>query len=114
MEKEGTRDSDELVMALAMMIKQEMRPGDIIGRTDQAEFAVILPETSRTDARSLGKRIRRRSGWCLTLSAGISCSPRDASEAGGLIKAARAAIQAAKSEGGDTILFADGQVAPHP
>ena len=38
----------------AGILRDEASPGDVIGRTDLTEFAMILPETSREEAQAMG------------------------------------------------------------
>ena len=104
-QKGGTAAGDELLKSLASMIRQEARVGDILGRTDHAEFTLVLPETDRTEVEAIGQSIRKASEWSFTVSAGVACFSRDASDAESLLKMARAAVQAAKARGGDTVLL---------
>ena len=97
---------DEVVKILAGILKQETRPGDILCRVDQAEFAVILPETERPEAEAIAQQIRRKVEWNFTLSAGIVCFPNDAMDADAMIQTARAAIKTAKARGGDAVFVA--------
>ena len=75
------------------LLRRVGRPGDIIGRTDQQEFAMILPETHPREAEPLREKILN-SGALLTFSAGIACFPKDAMNAESLIKTARATMMA--------------------
>ncbi len=104
-QKGGTAAGDELLKSLASIIRQEARVGDILGRTDHAEFTLILPETDRTEVEAVGQSIRKASEWSFTISAGVACFSRDASDGDSLLKMARAAVQAAKARGGDTVLL---------
>ena len=104
-QKGGTAAGDELLKSLASIIRQEARAGDILGRTDQAEFTLALPETDRAEVEAIGQSIRKAAEWSFTISAGVACYPRDASDMDSLVKMARAAVQAAKSRGGDTVLL---------
>ena len=104
-QKGGTAAGDELLKSLASIIRQEARAGDILGRTDHAEFTLVLPETDRAEVEAIGQSIRKAAEWSFTISAGVACYPRDASDMDSLVKMARAAVQAAKSRGGDTVLL---------
>ena len=103
--RERVSEGNELLKSFTRTLSRESRPGDVIGQTDEAELALLLPETDRDQANTLGQRIRRKLGWYFTISAGMACFPRDASDALGMIKVARAAVKASKSGGGDTLVL---------
>ena len=104
-QKGGTAAGDELLKSLASILRQEVRAGDVLGRTDHAEFTLMLPETDRAEVEAIGQKIRKASEWSFTISAGVACFPRDGSDGDSLVKTARAAVQAAKARGGDTVLL---------
>ena len=87
---------EELLKTFALTLIYETRPGDIIGRTDRAEFAVILRETSRDDARDIAQSIRYKAAWKFTISVGVASFPEDASGTETLLKATRDAKNTAK------------------
>ncbi|MCH8499946.1 MAG: diguanylate cyclase [Marinobacter sp.] len=51
---------DRVLRSLSMFLKQRLRKTDHIGRYGGEEFAIILPETSESDARSVMNEIRER------------------------------------------------------
>lgn len=73
------------------VLKDAAQPGDMIGRTDEKDFAVILPETTREEAEIRSQKVFNM-GDLWPVSAGIACFPRDASDAEGLAREARAAM----------------------
>ena len=100
---EGRSVGDDVLKKFARLMKSEIRPGDIIGRSGEAEFAVILPETDLHNAQELAEQVRKKAEWTFTISTGIACYQRDASDAQSLLDKARAALQAAKASGGDVL-----------
>ncbi len=103
--KSGVQSGDQLLKALVQALQQESRPGDILGRMGQAEFVMMLPETQRNEAESLAYKVMKKVEWHFTLSAGIVSYPRDASNPAELLKKADAAMRAARSRGGNTVLL---------
>ena len=76
------------------------------------EFALLLPSTSRPNARTVCRRLQRTletldlGGWRLTLSFGVARSPDDGSDLRTLMQAADAALYEAKRLGKDRITMA--------
>ena len=64
-----------------------------------------LRETDLNGARDIGESIRTKAALGVTVSIGIASFPRDASSADDLLKTVREAIDAGKTQGGDTVLF---------
>ena len=93
----------QLPELLTRALKQLARAGDIIGRTEQAEFSLMLPETGRQEAEALGQEIRRKVAWRFTISAGVASFPMDALDSTSLIGTARAAMKTAQVRGGDAV-----------
>ena len=86
--------SDDLLGGFAETLKQAIRPTDIIGRTDQAEFAVLMKDAGADDVRSLAEKVRRETAPELSLSVGIASCPQDAPNGEELIRRAREAMKA--------------------
>ncbi len=99
----GAADADALVSKFAELIRSHARPGDIIGRLDAAQLALLMPETDPADAEAIANRARKSIGWDFSISGGIAVFPRNAGDAHALLKAARAAMQSARTRGGDAI-----------
>ena len=109
---QDTRDargsqSEKLLEAMVTATKHAMRPGDFIGRTDEAELSVVLPETGPEEAGSLGQQILKEAAWVLSANAAVVCFPRDGCDAGDLIRTARDSVQTARSKIGDVIRLND-------
>ncbi len=89
-----TSTADEHLRMLGRLLWGESGPGDIIGRTGRAEFALVLPETGPDEAYALGHRVQMKAEWQFTTSIGVACFPKDGGKPGGLIDAARAGVRA--------------------
>jgi GGDEF domain-containing protein len=66
-----------LVKTLVSVMRQQAHPGDVIGRLDSSEVAIMLAETGRSEAEPIGQKIRKSVEWNFTISGGIACLPRD-------------------------------------
>ena len=103
----GYERGDEVLSIVAARLKKRLRPNDILARIAGGEFAVVLDDISKLDAaeaaaRSLVAIIQEPiavGGIEITLGAhaGISLWPTDATDAGGLLRRADAALRVAKS-----------------
>jgi diguanylate cyclase (GGDEF)-like protein len=56
----GHLGGDEVLREVAMVVKENMRQGDILARYGGEEFIAILPETGRAKAMELADRLRSR------------------------------------------------------
>ena len=95
----------QLMKSLAGSIEQESRPWYIRGKSAESEIAVFLPEMGRDEAEVFGKKVRGLVGENFTVSGGVACLRRDAEDAEGLLKVARAGLKAAKTQGGDKLML---------
>ena len=100
-----TEKGGQLMISLAGCIRQESRPWYICGKCGESEIAVLLPELGRSEAEAFGKRVRDVVGENFTVSGGVACLPRDASDAEALFRMARAGLKAAKAQGGDKLML---------
>lgn len=87
--------SDNLLGGFAERLRELSRPTDIIGRTGQAEFAVLMKDAWVDEASSLAEKVRQGIDPRLSLSVGIAAIPQDASNGEELIRRARRAMSAA-------------------
>ena len=104
-ESYGNPIGDELLVAIAEILKQNVRGTDLIGRWSGEEFLVILPDTDEAGAVTLAEKIRTiveesefKSVGKLTASFGVSAYRKDLLPAT-LISRAQAARSRAKEKG---------------
>lgn len=112
----GHTGGDEALMWIARLIKERCRSSDLAARYGGDEFAVVLPETSRSGAMAFGEKIRQsvetasfgRSGSArVCVSIGASTFPADAATARELVDAADAQLYRAKSQGRNQVRSSD-------
>ncbi len=111
---------------IATIMLKGTRDVDFIARTGGDEFAVILPETNRLGALRVADRLRSEvatypfplpedgASASLTLSAGISNFPSVKGSSQELLEKAYRALDAARSEGTDTIKLWDEKLEEEP
>jgi len=100
-----------VLKTLTRVIRSCIREVDILARYGGEEFVVILPQTTKIDAKSIGERIRyqvestsfkdntNRSFTSLTVSLGVASYPVDAESEEELIKKVDQALYMAKGKG---------------
>ncbi|GMR22580.1 MAG: hypothetical protein BMS9Abin37_0939 [Acidobacteriota bacterium] len=111
---------DEALNLTSNVIRASVREIDVACRYGGEEFALILPETSRTGAFIVSERIRldvkemfghqlvATSHFDLSVSGGIAIYPTDSNSAEGLVRMADKALYRSKHDGKDQItLHAD-------
>jgi diguanylate cyclase (GGDEF)-like protein len=109
---------DEALMRLSDVIRANVREIDVACRYGGEEFALILPETSRTGAYIVSERIRvdakelfdkkplgsgLRAQISMSVSGGIAIYPTDSNSAEGLVRMADRALYRSKHEGKNRI-----------
>jgi diguanylate cyclase (GGDEF)-like protein len=57
-ETAGAAVADQLRRGIAAMLTEQLRDQDLIGRFTSEEFAILLPRTSREEARRISERLR--------------------------------------------------------
>ena len=103
----GHPAGDEVLKAIADIMREAARPVDCVARYGGEEFVVLMPDTSANDALELAEHIRARvaakkfQGRKMTLSIGVATFPEDADGAEALISIADEALYQAKREGRD-------------
>jgi len=102
---------DDVLRKLGSILKGMLRDVDFVARFGGEEFVVILPQTTKIDAKSIGERIRyqvestsfkdntNRSFTSLTVSLGVASYPVDAESEEELIKKVDQALYMAKGKG---------------
>ena len=118
----GRATGDEMLLAGADVLREELRASHLISRPGTDSFVVILPDSDEDSARIVaGKLIRslrgvkrpRPDGTLIDLQASIGLALSDPAGPGGadeLLAAAEAALEAAKHAGGDRFAVADSLV----
>ena len=105
----GHAAGDNVIRALANLLRQRLRRVDSLGRYGGEEFLVVLPECSADQARMVIDEIRQRFAelqftaagqhFSVTLSAGISSTEEQFTDASELLDKADRALYQAKHNG---------------
>jgi diguanylate cyclase (GGDEF)-like protein len=111
----GHPAGDDMLLAVANVLRTETRPADVVGRFGGEEFVVLLPDTDLPAARAAAERIRhrvallsvistdKRGGPAVingrTTSIGVAARRDHASTVPDLLQAADAAVYVAKESG---------------
>ena len=106
----GHQGGDEALRYVARVLKREIRMGDQVARYGGEEFALILPNTSSSDAWSIAERIRQAIATQpiplsqgktvnITMSMGFATFPTDADSEESMIALADQALYKAKETG---------------
>lgn len=111
----GHMKGDEALKNIAAILQNKSRKCDLVARYGGEEFAIIMPNTSKDNARLFAERLRNEiekfyaedtamlSDKRLTISAGIAAYPEDAPTKDELISMADAALYQAKHSGKNRI-----------
>jgi diguanylate cyclase (GGDEF)-like protein len=118
----GHPAGDDMLLAVADVLRTETRPADVVGRFGGEEFVVLLPDADRDAALTAAERIRsrvaaltvistdKRGGPAVitgrTTSVGVAVRPDNASTLPDLLQAADAAVYGAKEAGRDQVRVA--------
>jgi diguanylate cyclase (GGDEF)-like protein len=105
----GHAAGDNVIRALANLLRQRLRRVDSLGRYGGEEFLVVLPDCSAEQAHKILDEIRQRfaelkfiasgSEFSVTLSAGIASTETTSTDASDLLDKADQALYAAKHSG---------------
>jgi diguanylate cyclase (GGDEF)-like protein len=103
----GHSRGDEVLAAVAQVLRSTLRASDFVGRYGGEEFIILLPDTARDEACIVAEKVRAAvAGISLstidlmvTASQGIATLPDDAGDADALIRAADRALYLAKRNG---------------
>jgi len=118
----GHETGDRLLQALAHLLRERTRPGDIACRYGGDEFLLVLPETPLDAAAARADEIRVAfsglsprvvpgggSGEAVSLSAGVAACPNHALTEDAVIRSVDEAMYAAKEAGRNRVHVADGE-----
>jgi diguanylate cyclase (GGDEF)-like protein len=111
----GHQSGDEALKCFAALLKQQVRPGDLVARYGGEEFGVILPHTTIQEAILVAERLRQAvelepvpisltKTLQITSSIGVSAFPEDAGDPSSLLEAADQALYAAKRGGRNQVV----------
>ncbi len=117
--KFGLATGDKLLLEISRTISHIVRMVDTLARYGVDEFAIILPETSKKQARKVAERIRRtvklemrhpahgqmEQKLPITISIGISTYPKDAETVDEMVSLADMALFEAKKAGKDMVVW---------
>lgn len=118
----GRRAGDRILAQLAAIIRQRMRPTDLLARYGGEEFCILLPQAGLQDAAVAAERLLaevvRREGRLMgetsvtyTISAGVAqAGPQDSLES--LLATADAALRKAKQSGRNRVGLAQPAAPP--
>ncbi len=103
----GHQKGDDVLRAVAGVLRTCSRQSDYLARYGGEEFAMILPQTTLDEARTLAERIRSSVAMLdpghpdllVTMSIGVSAYPESAEDSDGVLGAADAALLRAKNGG---------------
>jgi diguanylate cyclase (GGDEF)-like protein len=105
------RTGDDILRRVASVLAESVRLVDTVGRIGGDEFVLIAPGAAGV---VVAKRVQDGiaalptvAGRGVSVSAGVATFPRDAGDAEGLIAAANAALERAKSTGAGAVAGAD-------
>ena len=120
----GHGAGDQILMALAEVLRSTARATDVVCRLGGDEFAVIMRSSEGEPALALGRRVAERvasiepdatGGFgTLTVSIGIAEGPKHAMNPRELVACAEAAMMAAKAQGKDGVVLFDDGVSERP
>ncbi|MDR2257915.1 MAG: GGDEF domain-containing protein [Treponema sp.] len=122
-ERYGPQAGDQVIIAVADILRSLMRSGDIAARLSGDEFAVLLPDTDQEDACVVAARIleavpareirvpknpgaAERTGINVRVSIGVAVAPVHAKNMESLIFTADGALRKAKDRGRNRIELA--------
>jgi diguanylate cyclase (GGDEF)-like protein len=127
----GHLAGDDVLAAVAAQLQAGVRDGDLVGRFGGEEFVVLMPDLrpgpdARDELRAVAERLRERVGRLavpvdglltitgLTASVGGACTPADGPDLEQVLRAADAALYAAKRGGRNTVRIAGPAEIPAP
>jgi diguanylate cyclase (GGDEF)-like protein len=111
----GHEAGDHALRLFARVMRDAVRPADVVGRYGGEEFVIVLPDCETEAAVAVLERVRERLALALTsgrvpaftVSFGVATSA-DGANFAEILAAADHALLAAKAAGRDRILLADG------
>jgi diguanylate cyclase (GGDEF)-like protein len=119
-DQRGHQVGDQVLANVGATLRNVLRVRDFAGRNGGEEFAVLLPDTSITEALEIAERVRAAvaeislpgSDVSVTASIGVAVFPDHASTPDRLERLADAALYLAKRQGRNRVELADPSPAP--
>ena len=93
MEVDGRQRTAELARILALDLVRYAPQGTIIGRTNDVEYSLLMPEITREFAEAWADRIRSDSDWYFKITYGVCFFPDNGADPLHLLDQARAEIR---------------------
>ncbi|MGY6037145.1 sensor domain-containing diguanylate cyclase [Aeromonas sp. AE23HZ002T15] len=106
---------DEVIIALAALMQQEIRTGASLCRSGGEEFLLLLPDVSLAQAQGVAERLRLKveshemaTAGCITISLGVAHWPGHGSQdLDAVLKRADQALYQAKHQGRNRVVVAE-------
>jgi diguanylate cyclase (GGDEF)-like protein len=111
-DSKGHPEGDKVLHNTAQLLLNGTRGSDLVFRYGGEEFAIVMPRTTRKDAKIVGERLNKMSEAKLpvTFSIGLASIPGDAQTKSELIKNADKALYRAKETGKNKLCLYDPKV----
>jgi diguanylate cyclase (GGDEF)-like protein len=111
----GHQQGDEVLKAVAAVLRQCSRESDYLARYGGEEFVMILPRTPLREARTVAERVRRRvreidagsPALRVSVSIGVAAYPQSSADMDGVLRAADSALLRAKAGGRNQVQLID-------
>ncbi|MDR1196644.1 MAG: GGDEF domain-containing protein [Endomicrobium sp.] len=114
-DKYGHLTGDKVLCAIAKILVDCVRPGDLVGRYGGEEFIVFMPMATQYAAKTVAQEINNMvknkkfhengENFNVTISAGISSYPKDGQTIDQIIEAADTALYSAKEKGRNSVVL---------
>jgi len=111
-EQHGHLRGSLLLKELASLLTQQVRSFDVMGRSGDDGFMLILPQTGRDGAAEVGERIRAAveqrafspaAAGAITVSLGVASFPQDGADVNDLVAATDRALDQARQQGANRV-----------
>ena len=117
----GHGTGDQVLIALANILRSTLRGSDVVCRIGGEEFGVIMPSSDAGDALGLATRLLNRISdtefetvGSVTVSIGVAQGPEHAMNPRALVACSEAAMMTAKARGKDRIVLFDEEATERP
>jgi diguanylate cyclase (GGDEF)-like protein len=122
-DRHGHEAGNRLLIQIAELLRHSIREADLAARYGGEEFVIVCPETSASEAEVVAERVRAAVAQtrfdlgnglscAMTVSAGVSAFPEDASDENALIQTADNALYEAKRAGKNRVVLAASLISP--